>query len=508
MRLDFKSLAFGYNVQNSTATPAWETSLGQGKGYKINDKPTINELVKGLIYKAVPPKSISFIKGKTKINVKGDDNDSGVVIASVFDKVFINETEIINGKFILLIVKDDAESHKGRLKLKYGRDNRYTINGESICNDDFYKIMRKQLNLAEDACWFVTDMSVVEQDQLIMKTTILNPNGSEEYIDSSDMHAAWDEYYDDDTEIDLYADVKIGDNIIFYGVPGSGKSRKIKDEYCDDEKYMERVVFHPDYTYSDFVGQILPDNNGGHISYPFVPGPFTRILKKAENDKRHNYYLVIEELNRGNAPAIFGEVFQLLDRVDGVSEYGISNADIAFEVYGDKNVQVKIPKNLFILATMNTADQNVFTLDTAFKRRWRMRSVVSDISKCGFAKDCICGSTITWKCFLDTVNPLIIEQSVRNLGSEDKRLGAYFVKMQELASKEYFSEKVLMYLWNDAFKYDHKDIFDEKYKTLDDLIDGFKKIGFKVFANDVKFQTLIDAANSVAEKKEESNNEE
>ena len=97
-----------------------------------------------------------------------------------------------------------------------------------------------------------------------------------------------------------------GTNIILYGVPGCGKSHEIKTKYCNDKKYMERVVFHPDYTYSDFIGQILPKTDGENISYPFTPGPFTVILDKAICDPGHMYYLVIEEINRGNAPAFFG----------------------------------------------------------------------------------------------------------------------------------------------------------------------------------------------------------
>lgn len=171
--------------------------------------------------------------------------------------------------------------------------------------------------------------------------------------------------------------VKGGVNVLLYGVPGCGKSHEIKTKYCNDKKYMERVVFHPDYTYSDFVGQILPKTDGVTISYPFTEGSFTTILRKAIHDPGHMYYLVIEEINRGNAPAIFGEVFQLLDREDGTSEYGINNFDIARCVYGAgmEEEEIKIPGNLTILATMNTADQNVFTLDTAFKRRWSLRNI-------------------------------------------------------------------------------------------------------------------------------------
>jgi len=134
---------------------------------------------------------------------------------------------------------------------------------------------------------------------------------------------------------------------------------------------LERIIFHPDYTYSDFVGQILPRvNEDSSVSYEFTPGPFTNILKKAYLNPEKEYFLIIEEINRGNAPAIFGDIFQLLDRnKDGASEYEITNNDVANIIYGDKNHKVSIPSNMSILCTMNTSDQNVFTLDTAFQRR-------------------------------------------------------------------------------------------------------------------------------------------
>lgn len=105
-------------------------------------------------------------------------------------------------------------------------------------------------------------------------------------------------------------------NILLYGVPGSGKSWTIEHEYCKPSTNVERLVFHPDYTYADFIGQILPNvAENGQVSYKFTPGPFTTILKDAYQNPDKEYILIIEEINRGNAPAIFGEVFQLLDRI-------------------------------------------------------------------------------------------------------------------------------------------------------------------------------------------------
>lgn len=294
-------------------------------------------------------------------------------------------------------------------------------------------------------------------------------------------------------DIEATADKKnvdgiIGDNILLYGVPGCGKSHEIKTNYCNDDSKMERAVFHPDYTYSDFVGQILPKvSSEGNVTYEFEPGPFTRILEKAVNND-DVYYLVVEEINRGNAPAIFGDIFQLLDRDEtGESEYGISNESIAEYVYKDKERKVKLPSNLFILATMNTSDQNVFTLDTAFKRRWSMKRIKNNIDGCDLAVQEVCGSGISWGAFAKTVNKLIIEINAENLSNEDNRLGAYFIRLNELKNPDLFGEKVLMYLWNDAFKYDHEKVFKPEYRTLDELIDGFKVNGLDIFINDIKF---------------------
>ena len=334
--------------------------------------------------------------------------------------------------------------------------------------------------------------------------------------------------------------VSTGENILLYGVPGSGKSWTIQHEYCDDEKCMERLVFHPDYMYSDFVGQILPvvkkdDAGNEKVRYEFKPGPFTKILKKAYEDPKKSYYLVIEEINRGNAPAIFGEIFQLLDRMDedkegykkGTSEYGITNENIALEVYGNADTKVRIPANLSILGTMNTSDQNVFTLDTAFQRRWIMRMIKNTFTNHRYAGNNILDTTVSWKQFCEAVNEEILRRN-NVTSSEDKRLGAYFVSADDLVYVETgdnasakqiieaehknarFAEKVIKYLWDDAFKFSHPDTFDtRRYKSLEMVVEIFNSSKgndrFKVYHENLRKLIIegVDENNSVSEEDNE-----
>lgn len=275
-----------------------------------------------------------------------------------------------------------------------------------------------------------------------------------------------------------------GDNILLYGVPGVGKSYEIRQKYCDDPNRIVRVVFHPDYTYSDFVGQILPILSGDRLTYDFVPGPFTNVLEKVHRCPDKEIYLVIEEINRGNAPAIFGELFQLLDRKSedggyasekwGESEYGVVNYDIARIVYEDERQEIRIPSNMWILATMNTSDQNVFPLDTAFQRRWNMQHIKNDIMGAGHAHEKIQGSEIEWGAFAMTVNGLVTDRGRDMAGSEDKRLGAYFVRRSQLAADK-FPEKVLKYLWDDAFRMDRETVFQDRFRSLEDVIETYEK---------------------------------
>ena len=280
-------------------------------------------------------------------------------------------------------------------------------------------------------------------------------------------------------------------NVIFYGVPGCGKSHFIDELLKDsqenkmDETYYKRILFHPEYSYSDFVGQIMPTVKDNQVTYEFEAGPFVEILADALADPKHEYILIIEEINRGNAPAIFGDLFQLLDRNrDGESEYAIYNKAILnsneFKKLNPKPASVTIPKNLTILATMNTCDQNVFTLDTAFKRRWRMCRIENDFTKA--CNDPIGALGFTWPEFAEAVNQDILDNCNDGTAAEDKLLGAFFVKEDDIADAQCFAEKVLMYLWNDVVNYDRSRLFDvNNYKTLDQAIKGFVK-GENVFS--------------------------
>lgn len=309
----------------------------------------------------------------------------------------------------------------------------------------------------------------------------------------------------DQNENEITADNKLADNFLLYGVPGCGKSFYVEKHYESkvEEGFTIRVVFHPDYTYSDFVGQVMPilkaiPNEQGEdekkLQYEFVPGPFTQILHTAYLEPEKQCLLIIEELNRGNAPAIFGEIFQLLDRNDnGESKYGIYNADIAKYAYTDltkydgwqeeavAKESIKLPPNLTIVATMNTSDQNVFTMDTAFQRRWQMKHIPNrftgeslDEKTINHVAKHLPNSEISWGVFAQTVNKKMHTANLGFGGTEDKSLGVYFATDNDLDDAERFAEKVLKYLWDDAFKLGRKELFNDCSQGLSAVIEAYE----------------------------------
>ena len=291
-----------------------------------------------------------------------------------------------------------------------------------------------------------------------------------------------------------------GESVIYYGIPGSGKSYYIENEILKgvSENNFERVTFYPEYTYYDFVGQKLPKDDGTGLQ--FEAGPFTRILEKALENKqkaiqKEHYYLIIEEMNRGNAQAIFGDIFQLLDRdANGDSVYATTNYQVA-QYLKSKGIKLKenkiiIPSNLTIIATINTSDQNVFNLDTAFGRRWQYEVFGEEQTqgtKNIYTKGKIIGiEGFTWNEFREKINDKILK-SEDIFNAEDKRMGLYYIDKECLSegeeteeskviSRKKFANKIFRYLWTDVFKNDREAIFyTEKYNTLEKIVIDFTK---------------------------------
>ena len=291
--------------------------------------------------------------------------------------------------------------------------------------------------------------------------------------------------------------------IIYYGCPGTGKSYKVKKEtegiygelavYFDDKgnkiptpgtkedrvgkpSNIFRTTFHPDYDYAAFVGSYKPvmkpvlngdgtESGKEEISYDFVPQVFTNAYVRAYRsladatltEAEKQVYLIIEEINRGNCAQIFGDLFQLLDRKDGRSEYAIiPEAELGKYLKGLKyeglnGDKLELPANLHIYATMNTSDQSLFPMDSAFKRRWEMEYIPINLDdKNSDAKDytfTVKGVVYSWIEFLKKVNPLIRKAT----DSEDKQMGEFFIKGNSLTEVE-FKNKVMFYLWNDVCK--------------------------------------------------------
>ena len=298
--------------------------------------------------------------------------------------------------------------------------------------------------------------------------------------------------YDDgkDKHLEITDDQSLSLQQIFYGAPGTGKSNTIKREVDDKGLPNVRTTFHPDSDYSTFVGaykptsvevpvmtiigkEQVPVENAKpekKIVYEFVPQAFLKAYTGAWKNQDRPFFLIIEEINRGNCAQIFGDLFQLLDRKNGESEYPISpDEDIQKFLRTDKKYgfasltdeqkaaipedvltgeMMILPKNLYIWSTMNTSDQSLFPIDSAFKRRWDWKYVpIANANKNWRIK--ADGLLFDWWDFLEKVNAVIGTTT----NSEDKKLGYFFCKPAgRIIDAETFVGKVVFYLWNDVFK--------------------------------------------------------
>lgn len=305
-----------------------------------------------------------------------------------------------------------------------------------------------------------------------------------------------------ETNLDDYKVDYKGLNKIICGAPGTGKSNYIHRHYYErNPETSKRITFHPEYTYNDFIGYIRPIvEKTNNLTYKFIPGPFTEIICEALLNEDKVYNLIIDEINRANAAAVFGDVFQLLDRDSSTSksEYNVHNRDMYEYIKAefDKNGrevplndgEVYIPNNLNIIATMNTADQNIFIMDTAFKRRWEFEYMDIDFKDCEFKNCKISSIDIEWQKFVRTINKFMMSIECTDLMiPEDKQIGPFFAKEAELCDSKKFAYKVLMYLWDDVFKMERERVFSPEIRTFSQIVNKFdSENAIDVFNEDIK----------------------
>lgn len=305
-------------------------------------------------------------------------------------------------------------------------------------------------------------------------------------------------------------------NRIVFGAPGTGKSFKLNEEMKDlisEGGECERVTFHPDYSYAHFVGTYKPVPTKNGISYEYVPGPFMRTYVKAiENGQSENkedikpYLLLIEEINRANAAAVFGEIFQLLDRDErNASQYPVKPSEdikayLAKELGGepDDYKELKIPDNMYIWSTMNSADQGVYPMDTAFKRRWDFEYIginnndnkIENIYL--ICKNAEPAYQVRWNELRKAINDTLSSREYKI--NEDKLIGPFFVSKSVMDDADNFTEvfksKVIMYLFEDAAKQRRRILFDgcdEDAKTKYSAIcEKFDEIGIDIFCRQIR----------------------
>ncbi len=578
MRLDQGSLIF--SPQNGEC-PSWETALGQSREPRDDMPPYYfkaegyENMLKGMYFNSVPLAKTSCVLGKKKLFVTASESYLNpeyqeIQLASKFDNIIVhfqNNTKIFrNTPIILLLTKiqDVNKSHYRRRSIKYSPHTTY----DTIKNQEsFEEIQRHYQDRLMCYGFFIEHF-----DTLHLYCVSVDDN-SYTYSNLSLPQTEWTDWADWElkerkkNQNEILANSSQEDSIveppsqnqsftpsqiIYYGVPGCGKSNKIREQLKDvPEKNKVRVVFHPEYCNADFVGQIYPyvkPDNGG-VEYRFKPGPFAEIVRRAYRNPAEPFFLVIEEINRGNAAAIFGEMFQLLDRIrpedgpeelsgnvydTGWSSYGVTNIDVNAYVrqkstdnpekieyddsipYGDKikfinNTAVRLPPNLSIYATMNTNDQNVFTMDNAFQRRFKSKMIrnVLDENSAQYKTE-IDDTGVYWGDFRKWINEKILLPQTAVLKADDKCLGGWFITGEKIGGvdkikKEDFAEKVLKYLWDDVFKRNKSgEIFvkDDKVNSLSDLIDAFEtSVGFESFEkifkmNDVDKAKLQKQANT------------
>jgi hypothetical protein len=358
----------------------------------------------------------------------------------------------------------------------------------------------------------------IDDDDKVL-TLDIRFNGVSKSVDSNQVSSG------DGTTNDYEVSIEFHHNRIVFGAPGTGKSNRLENEKVVFGQNFERVTFHPNYSYAQFVGTYKPvpvkelvnEVETTTITYKYVPGPFMRTYVKAiKSIKKNNpkpYLLLIEEINRANVAAVFGDVFQLLDRDNGQSEYEIETSEdmrayLAEEFKGKESdyERIRIPKNMYLWATMNSADQGVFPMDTAFKRRWHFEYIGINENSDGI-KDIMVKlgkneHDMNWNDLRMAINNKLSKVCKVN---EDKLLGPYFLSKDVISTSEdnnyvkdnkkfieAFKSKILMYLYEDAAKQYKQKLFEgcNDHSKYSSVCEAFEKIGESIFGEDILSYTV------------------
>lgn len=525
MKVDVTTIFFNSVIPEATATAPWCVSIGQGKEKKINASiDGLQNILDGLIYKAVREQEF--------VDLSAGSKNNEYLLMSKFDKVFVNGSQINNLQMVVALVREHTKSHEGRLRISLPPYAKFDDGEIEFSNEQSYQAISEFLgcgNIYDGGCWFVDDISVHDQDELHFSCVVVNQNERMSYKTSQLRSAEWQGLVPEEQNYVRIPCIPQSNDtlqLIYYGAPGTGKSFTI--DKATNENNSVRTTFHPDSDYASFVGAYKPtmapmpvhafvgttvhhaknsENKEVYekkIVYKYVPQAFLKAYVEAW--KRYSaaedkpFYLVIEEINRGNCAQIFGDLFQLLDRNNmGCSSYAISadediaqflredekgfgkltqeqkNAIASFVLKKDNGVEEKIgpeiingsklllPPNLRIWATMNTSDQSLFPIDSAFKRRWNWEYTPIEYDPVDkHTKEPIrwklevCGQIYYWGQFLEFINPKILKLTL----SEDKQMGYFFAKPDkkgsdgklDTISQKVFVNKVLFYLWTDVLK--------------------------------------------------------
>lgn len=442
--------------------------------YILNEEPEYKHILKSILLNLSEEKVITKSKLSEIFNYNNEDRN--ILFNYLKDSVFFDEFDSTTLKASKEWC-DDIDELVNRCNLTYE-------------NKDIKEVQIYFKNKENYSAYVTQGYS---RNEKYMEKYIWNKNEKKLDVISED-----DSKY---SEQKNKSELLVGDNIIYYGAPGTGKSysvtKDILKQYPNFENveskessYVFRTTLHPEFTYSDFVGQIMPNVSEQGITYQFSPGIFTKALEKAIMNPIKPIYLVLEELSRANVAAVFGDLFQLLDRSEGNSEYAINNSIIAQYVYNSSNEELAlevenkkiiIPNNLYIIGTVNTNDQNVFVMDTAFKRRfdWKYVSTKPINNENNPEINIMDGSNreylTTWHQFYLSLNTFITKSM--GLG-EDKQLGQYFIKFTDdnKLNKEKIKNKLLQYLWDDiqGATFGGIKLFSNEISNFSELYDKFE----------------------------------